>query len=154
MNMKLNKIVTELLLFTMITGSCILNLDAKGKKTKIEVNQNQSIDMVSDAIGNIQKEINAEKHPFFISRTYEKCGDKIVSAVTKVNYKEYRKKPSYYKEVFDLSNDENYNSDSEKSTIEFIYRDGNDHITQINENDRRNTIKIAFNQKPENIETV
>ena len=148
MNMKLNKIFTDFLLSTIIIGSCVIPLNAKSPKskkstTKFQIGntvQHKSINMVNDAKDNIQKQVLSEKHsPFMISRTYEKCGDTIV-VVTKVHHKEYRKKPSYHKDVFAS---DNFNK---LKKTKFIYRDADrDHITQINENDRQNSVKIDFN---------
>jgi hypothetical protein len=105
----------------------------------------ESFNVVSDAIDGIQKVLDEEKRePYRISRTYKVFDDQPISVVTKTHYKQYRKKPSYDKQVF-ASHIEDHDS-----IIEFIYKcSDKNHIVQINRKTQKNVPKIkkiAFNK--------
>lgn len=105
-------------------------------------------DIVSDAIGGIRQILNnseEKEKPYFIRKTYD-ISENQVSVTTKSYYAQYRKKPDYNKEVFNINN--YYSLVNEVgSKIEFVYKNtDNKHITQINKKTKKDkTRKIAFN---------
>lgn len=93
----------------------------------------KKINLLQDAVDNIQKTLNKEK-PYRISREYIVEKDK-VTMTQKIDYKEYRKKPSSKKEIFKIKS----RIGEKPKTIKFVFNSNNkNQITKISTTNNRN----------------
>jgi hypothetical protein len=103
-------------------------------------------DIRSDAVVGIRQILDrSDEKPYFIRKIYD-ISENQVSVTTKTYYSQYRKKPDYNKEVFNINN--YYSLVNEiGSKVEFVYKNTDkDHITQINKKRKKEkSKKIAFN---------
>jgi len=105
----------------------------------------ENFDLASDAIVGIQETLDQQKvKPYFVKRIYEISKDE-VNVTTKVHYSEYRKKPTYKKQIFKTDTVNPHEIDFK---LEFIYKSSDkNHLTQINKKAKRSEPKfkkIAF----------
>ena len=115
----------------------------------------ENFDLVNDAIDGIRKTLDEQKNPYFVRRIYEISKNK-VCVTTKSHYSEYRKKPTYKKQVLKTDTINPYEIDFK---VEFIYKSSDkNHLTQINEKTKRSepkSKKIAFqandHERPDSI---
>ncbi len=138
----------KLFIFKSFVILSIVTLSWSNVITNITKNYKKYIfndfDIASDAIDGIQKTLILEKEgiPYFIRRTYN-IGENEISVTTKTHFKKYRKKPSYNKEIINVSTINNSGA-----IIEFIYKSSNkNQITCINKktkNDVSKRQKIDF----------
>lgn len=104
----------------------------------------KNFNIVNDAVSGIQATLEKESNPYMIKRTYNVNKDK-VEVITKAYFTQYRKTPSYEKQVFHINP---MNLSETKNTIEFTY-DTSDksHITQKNKKSKKSDYqKIAFSR--------
>ena len=105
----------------------------------------ENFDLVSDAVSGIQETLDQQDiKPYFVKRIYEISKDE-VNVTTKSHYSQYRKKPTYTKQVFKTDTVNPHEIDIK---VEFVYKSSDkNHLTQINKKSKRskpNFKKIAF----------
>ena len=129
----------KLLIFKGFILLSITALSWSDVTTKIKNYVSSDFDIVNDAIESIQKTLIQEHDgkPYFIKRKYN-IGENEIAITTKTHFKEYRKKPSYNKEVINVSNTNNA-----ESVVEFIYKSSNkNQITRINKKTKNHGSKV------------
>ena len=143
--MKGNVVLKSLLFLTVLTVG-YSNISTKDPENCYKYLFFQSFDIASDAVYGIQQALKQKHKPYFIKRSYDIFGDE-VSVTTKSYYSQYRKKPTYKKEIFKANTF--YLLDNKRAKIEFVYKSSDkNHLTQINKkvkNCNFKSKKIAFN---------